>query len=297
VNDVSDVSDVPVFAARGLRFRYPGGDRDAVGGGDRNAAGGDRNAAGGDRDAVGGADLRVDAAEFVALLGPNGSGKSTLLRLLLGALQPYAGTVLFQGRPLGEWPRAELARRIGVVTQAEEMPFPLTVRELVAMGRYPHLGAWRREGPADRAAIRRALEWCGVAEFETRSVLELSGGERQRARLARALAQEARILVLDEPTAALDMAHEMALFEMMAGLSADGATIIAVTHNINVAARYARRLVLLDHGAIVADGAPDAVLTQPAVESVYQWPVAIRREDAAPQVVPLRSTPTRNRHA
>jgi iron complex transport system ATP-binding protein len=256
----------PVLQARDLGFRYPGAARDAVQG----------------------VNVEVDPGEFVALIGPNGSGKSTLLRLLLGALSPGTGSVQFCGRALGEWPREELARRVGVVTQFEEVPFPITVRELVAMGRYPYLGPWRREGHQDRAAVRQAMAWCGVEEFGGRSVLELSGGERQRARLARALAQQARTLVLDEPTASLDMAHEMALFEMMACLALDGVTIVLVTHNINVAARYAHRLVLLDRGAVVADGPPDAVLRQGAIESVYQWPVVIRREDAAPQVVPLR---------
>jgi iron complex transport system ATP-binding protein len=266
------VSDVPVFDARGLRFHY----------------------AGASRAAVDGVDLRVGAAEFVALIGPNGSGKSTLLRLLLGALQPGSGSVDFCGRPVRAWDREELARQVGVVTQSEEAPFPITVRDLVSMGRYPHLGAWRREGAADRAAVERAMEWCGVAGFAGRSVLELSGGERQRARLARALAQEARTLVLDEPTASLDMAHEMALFEMMSCLALDGATVVVVTHNINVAARYAHRLVLLDQGAVAAEGPPDAVLAQPVVEAVYHWPVAIRREGSAPQVVPLKQSQDRN---
>jgi iron complex transport system ATP-binding protein len=257
---------VMVFETRGLAFRYSGAARDAVAG----------------------VDLRVSEGEFVALLGPNGSGKSTLLRLLLGALRPAAGTVLVRGRPVQEWPRAELARLVGVLAQAEEIAFPLTVRELVAMGRYPHLGAWRREGEADRAAIAGALRRCQVQELADRSVLALSGGERQRARLARALAQEPRVLVLDEPTAALDIAHEMALFELLSGLARDGVTVLVVTHNINVAGRYARRLVLLDAGAVAASGAPADVLTRDMVEAVYRWPVAIRQEDGAPQVVPLR---------
>jgi iron complex transport system ATP-binding protein len=260
------VSDV--FTASAVSYRYPGAPTAAVRG----------------------VDLRVGEAEFVALLGPNGSGKSTLLRLLLGALAAEEGSILFGGRPLGEWPRQELARRIGVVTQAEELAFPLTVLELVSMGRYPHLGPWRREGERDRRAIERALAWCEVADLAGRSVLELSGGERQRARLARALAQEARTLVLDEPTASLDMAHEMTLFEMLAQLARDGVTVLAVTHNINIAARYAHRLVLLDHGRVVADGPAAAVLTRETIEAVYGWPVAIRREDAAPQVVPQRRT-------
>jgi iron complex transport system ATP-binding protein len=259
------VSDV-VFETRGVTFRYP------------RAA----------RAAVAGVDLRVAAGEFVALLGPNGSGKSTLLRVLLGALRPASGSVSFRGRPLDDWPRAALAREIGVITQAEEFAFPITVRELVAMGRYAHLGAWRRETMTDRNAIDDALARCEVAGLADRSVLELSGGERQRARLARALAQQPRTLVLDEPTASLDIAHEMALFEMLAELSRCAVSIIVVTHNINLAARYARRLVLLDDGRSVADGAPADVITRAVLERVYHWPVRIRTEDEAPQVVPLK---------
>jgi iron complex transport system ATP-binding protein len=255
-----------VFTAGGVSYRYPG----AV------------------RDAVSGVDLRVSAGEFVAVLGPNGSGKSTLLRVLLGALPASEGSVTFSGRDIDEWPRDGLARRIGVVTQAEELAFPLTVREMVSMGRYPHLGAWRRETERDQRAIDRALAWCEVTAMADRSVLELSGGERQRARLARALAQDADTLVLDEPTASLDMAHEMTLFEMLARLAAGGTTVLAVTHNLNIAARYAHRLVLLDRGSVVADGTAAVVLTREIIETVYGWPVAIRTEDAAPQVVPQK---------
>jgi iron complex transport system ATP-binding protein len=254
----------PVFETRRLAFRYP----DAP------------------RDAVAGIDLRVEDGEFLALLGPNGSGKSTFLRLLLGALRATAGDVLFRGRPLVEWRRDEIARRIGVVAQGEELAFPITVRELVAMGRYPHLGAWRREGSADRAAILGAMDRCGVADLGGRSVTELSGGERQRARLARALAQEPRVLVLDEPAAALDIAHEMSLFELLANLMDDGVTVVVVTHNINIAARYARRLVLLDGGRVVVEGPPALVLERSTLEAVYHWPVRLRLEDGAPQVVP-----------
>ncbi|CAN5611725.1 ABC transporter ATP-binding protein [soil metagenome] len=266
MNDL-DANDV-VFDAGSVVFRYPGSGRDAIDG----------------------VTLRIHAGDFVALLGPNGSGKSTLLRLLLGALRPRAGTVLFRGRDVAIWPRAELARDIGVVTQSEEMAFPLTVRELVAMGRYPHLGAWRREGAEDRAAIASALERCEVADLAARSILELSGGERQRARLARALAQQPRTFVLDEPTASLDIAHEMALFELLARLSADGATVVLVTHNINIAARYAARLILLDDGRIAAAGAPGDVLRREIVEGVYAWPVEIGEIDGAPQVVPMRGS-------
>ena len=260
------MSDATVFRMRSVSFRYPHGERQAVAG----------------------VDLDVTQGEMVALLGPNGSGKSTVLRLLLGALRADAGSVALFGRDVHAWQREDIARAVGVVTQAEEQAFPLTVRELVSMGRYPHLGAWRREGPADHAAIARALDRCGLTNLSHRSVLELSAGERQRARVARALAQEPRTMLLDEPSASLDIAHEMSLFELLAELRANGVTIAIVTHNINVAARYADRLVLLDRGTVAAAGSPPAVLTREIIEHVYQWPVAIRSEDGSPQVVPRR---------
>jgi iron complex transport system ATP-binding protein len=237
---------------------------------------------------------RVEASSVHAVIGPNGSGKSTLLRLLLGALRPSAGRVVFAGEEVRRWPRRELARRIGVVAQAEEIQFPITVRELVAMGRYPHLGPWRRAGREDEAAIERALQRCEVADLAHRSVATLSGGERQRARLARALAQEPATLVLDEPTASLDIAHEMTMFELLAALaSGDGATIVVVTHHLNLAARYADRLLLLDGGRAVADGPPRDVLTRDLIERTYDWPVNVVAhrgpgpDTGAPQVVPL----------
>jgi iron complex transport system ATP-binding protein len=262
----------PVFAAERLSFRYPGGQRDAI------------------------ADvsLAVAPGTLCALLGPNGSGKSTLMRLLLGVLRPHAGTVRFEGQPLRAWQRRELARRIGVVAQREESAFPMTVRELVGLGRYPYLGAWRRESDADRAAIARALERCEVADLARRSIATLSGGELQRVRIARALAQEPRTLVLDEPTASLDVAHEMAIFELLGALSArDGVTVVIVTHNINLAARYADALLLLDRGAAVAQGTPAAVLERERLEAVYGWPLRVHPyagpgpDTGAPQVVPV----------
>ena len=256
-----------IFDARAVTFRYP---RAAV-------------------DAVHGVDVQVAEGEMLALLGPNGSGKSTLLRVLLGAL-PHAGTVLFMGRAVREWARDEIARRVGVVTQGEDIAFPLTVRELVAMGRYPHLGAWRSESAADHAAVDRALEQCELTDLQQRAMTELSGGERQRARVARALAQQPRTLVLDEPAAALDIGHEMALLELLARLRSDGVTIVIATHNINLAARYADRLMLLHRGGVSAAGTPAQVLTRDVVERVYEWPVRITEHDAAPQVVPLRRT-------
>jgi len=271
----------PLLEARGVRFSYPGSTRPVV-------------------DDV---DVQVEAGSFHAVLGPNGSGKSTLLRLLLGALVPDRGVIRFAGRDIASWSRRELARRVGVVPQAEELAFPCTVRELVAMGRYPHLGAWRREAPADRRAIAHAMERCDVLELAERPLARLSGGERQRARIARALAQCPGTLVLDEPTAALDIRHEMEIFELLATLAVrDRVTVLLATHNLNLAARYADRLLLLEHGRIAAAGTPDDVLERACIERVYRWPVAITTYPGpgpgtgAPQVVPLagpheRTTP------
>ena len=237
--------------------------------------------------------LDVPAGATTAVLGPNGSGKSTLLRLLLGILAPGAGTVEFAGRPLAEWGRETLARAVGVVPQGEEAVFPVSVRELVAMGRYPHLGPWRREGDEDRRAVEEAMRRCDVVDLAARPVHTLSGGERQRARVARALAQQAATLALDEPTAALDVAHEMAIFELLSDLGHAGKTVLVVTHNLNLAARYADRLVLLHRGRVAAEGTPAEVLTRETVERVYGWPVEIvphpgpGPDAGAPQVVAL----------
>ena len=262
----------PVLEAAGLGYRYPGAPDDAV-------------------HAI---DLAIPEGALYAVIGPNGCGKTTLLRLLLGALRPDAGTVRFAGRDVGDWPRRELARRIGVVPQEEELVFPMAVRELVAMGRYPHLGPWRSEGPADREAIARALETCDVAGLAGRPFDTLSGGERQRVRVARALAQEPATLVLDEPTASLDIAHEMGIFELLRGLADQGVTVVLVTHNLNVAARFADRLLLLDRGRTAAQGTPDQVLRGDTLRTVYHWPLAVAPhpgpgpDEGAPQVIALR---------
>jgi iron complex transport system ATP-binding protein len=238
-------------------------------------------------------DLAVAEGSFYGILGPNGCGKTTLLRILLGALEPGRGAVAYRGRPVGAWPRRELARRVGVVPQLEPLVFPITVRELVAMGRYPHLGSWRSEGPGDREAVRRAMATCDIAGLEDRPVSTLSGGEQQRARLARALAQEPETLVLDEPTASLDIAHEMEIFELLRALSGRGVTVIVVTHNLNIAARYADRLLLLDRGRPAAEGGAAQVFTRETLERVYRWPLMVGAHTAgddagAPQIVPLR---------
>ena len=264
-----------IWRAEDIVFRYPGADRAAIDG----------------------ITLQVAAGASTALLGPNGSGKSTLLRLLLGVLRPERGEAWFGGRRLAQWGRAAIAREIGVVPQGEEAVFPVTVRELVAMGRYPHLGPWRREREADRQAVERAMRRSDVLAFAGRPLSTLSGGEKQRARLARALAQEPAALALDEPTAALDISHEMAMFELLRDLARAGTTVLLVTHNLNLAARYAGRLVLMDRGRVAAQGSPAEVLTRETVERVYGWPVRVLPhagpgpDAGAPQVVPLSGEP------
>jgi iron complex transport system ATP-binding protein len=217
--------------------------------------------------------LTIGAGLCTAVLGPNGSGKSTLFRVLLGACAPETGTVTCFGRPLSAWPRAELARTIGVVSQSEVETFPMTVRELVAMGRYPHLGPWKRERPGDVAAIDAAIARCDVARFADRWIGQLSAGERQRVRMARALAQVPQVLALDEPTASLDLAHEMAILQLVRALADSAVSVLLITHNLGLAGRYADRVLLLRDGYLVAEGSPIDVLTPDIVESVFGWPV------------------------
>ena len=248
-------------------------------------------------DALAGAELDAGPGEMVAILGPNGAGKSTLLRVLLGAIEPDRGTAEYEGLAAARWEAVERARRIGVLPQHEEPAFPVSVGELVAMGRYPHLGRWRRPGAADRTAVRSALERCRIDELAARPFATLSGGERQRTRLARALAQEPEALALDEPTAALDVAHEMEIWEILREEAARGRAVLLTTHHLNLASRYADRLVLLHHGRVVAAGRPEDVLVAEIVSAVYGWPVRIERldepdRDGASQVVPIRPPPT-----
>ncbi|MCU0635948.1 MAG: ABC transporter ATP-binding protein [Gemmatimonadaceae bacterium] len=237
--------------------------------------------------------LTVPRGAFTAVLGPNGAGKSTLLRALVGVQRPHGGTVHFDGRPLEAWTRRDLAQAIGVVPQEEELAFPIVVRDYVAMGRYPHLGAFTREGTVDIAAIDAALARADLQAFEGRLMQTLSGGERQRARVARALAQAPHAFALDEPTAALDVPHEMAIFELMRAEAEAGRTVLLVTHHLNLAARYADTIVLLREGRVHAVGAPRDVLTAPQVEAVFGWPVAVvphagpGPDIGAPQIVPL----------
>lgn len=252
---------------RNVRYRYPGAADDAVAG----------------------VSITVAPGQFHAVLGPNGSGKTTLVRLALGALAPHAGDAMIGDRPAHAWPRRELARIVGVVPQREDNLFPQRVRETVLLGRYPHLSLWGRERPDDHAAVQRALAACDVLMLADRWVWTLSGGEYQRVRVARALAQEPRLLVLDEPGISLDVRHEMGLFELMRSfVDRDGLGVLMITHHLNLAARYADSVLLLDGGRPAAAGAPADVLTRETVERVFAWPMLVQAVDGRPQMIPLR---------
>ncbi|MBL0937982.1 MAG: ABC transporter ATP-binding protein [Gemmatimonadaceae bacterium] len=232
--------------------------------------------------------LEIPRGLLTTIIGPNGAGKSTLMQLLLGVLRADRGHIVFNGRDIATWSRRDLALAVAVVPQGEAEPL-YSVRDTVAMGRYPHRGPWEREREQDIEAIERAMQQCDVTRFADRYVNTLSGGERQRVRVARALAQESPIVVLDEPTTYLDIRHEMALFEQVARMREQGLTAVLVTHNLNLAARYADRMVLLADGGIAAQGTADEVLTAASISAVYEWPVEIEtHRSGAPQVVPQR---------
>lgn len=212
-----------------------------------------------------GADLSLGAGEMVALLGRNGSGKTTLLRVLAGTLTPSAGTVRLFGRAIESWSRAEIARRVAVLPQSTELPTGFTVAELVALGRIPHGRSWFGADVADGEAVTAALRDADAGGLAARPVAQLSGGERQRVLVAMALAQEPELLLLDEPTLHLDVAHQLALVRMLERLRATRSlTVLAVLHDLNLAAAFADRSVILDGGRLVdAGGGGDPI--DPAV--------------------------------
>lgn len=241
------------------------------------------------RPALDGADCRVAPGELVAVVGPNGSGKTSLTRALLGVVRPTSGEVRLDGVPIGEWDRRSLARAVGVVLQREETPFPIRVAEAVMMGRYARIGALEAPRAEDRAAVQEALARCDAWSLRDRQVDTLSGGEWQRVRMARALAQEPALLVLDEPSAALDLRHEMELFELIGDLVSGGIGALVVSHHLNVAARFASSIVLLSEGRVAAHGPAVDVLRPEVLATVFEWPVSVAiAPDGRPQVLPLR---------
>jgi len=245
--------------------------------------------------AVRGISLAAAAGRVTAVVGPNGSGKSTLVRALLGRLAPERGTITIDGRPLDAFTRREVAAAVAVVPQREEPAFPLAARDFIALGRYPHGSAFSGATAEDRDAIARAIVRTDVTALADRRTDELSGGEWQRVRIARALAQGGRALVLDEPTTFLDVAHEMAVFELLDALAREGQCVLLVSHQLNLVARFADHIVLLHHGNVAAAGTPAEVMRGDVLERVYEWPLVVTRDPAvgAPVLVPLRGRGTR----
>jgi len=236
-------------------------------------------------------DFTIAGKEFIGVLGPNGSGKSTLLRLLDGLLTPQEGRVLLDGIPVHTLKRREVARRIAVVPQHYSGIFAFSAREIVLMGRSPHLRNWSFEEERDYAVVQRVMEQTDTLDLAARPLDQLSGGERQRVLIARALAQEPQLLLLDEPTAFLDIRHQVEILSLLKTCNRnEGLTVVAVTHDINLASLYCDRIILLDRGVMHDDGLPEAVLTAENIEAVYGTPVlTIRHELTGRPVVAPRT--------
>jgi iron complex transport system ATP-binding protein len=244
----------------------------------------------GDRPALAGVSLAAHAGEMVGLLGPNGAGKSTLLRLVAGLLEPSSGQVRLCGFDPHAAPRRAVARACALVPQEPQAPWPFTVRQAVMMGRAPHQGLLAIPNRLDHGAVDGALAACDLLSIAGRRLDALSGGERRRVFFARALAQEPRVLLLDEPTAFLDLAHQVGAMEMAQVAARGGLCVVAVLHDLNLAAAACDRLLVLWRGRVVAEGPPAEVLTERRVEEVWGVPVW-RGENGvtgAPVVLPAR---------
>jgi len=228
--------------------------------------------------ALDGVDLSARRGELVGVLGPNGSGKSTLVRILGGALAHYEGSAAFEGRELRDIPRRELARALGVVQQEPGFSFPFTALEIVLMGRHPHLAGTAFESPQDLEIARAALERCGAAAFAGRPIDELSSGERQRVVFARALAQQARFLLLDEPASFLDVRHQVGLYDVVREMVEDGGCgAITVLHDLNLAAEYCDRIYLLRGGRVEAAVTTEEVFTYANLKRVFDTEIYVER--------------------
>jgi iron complex transport system ATP-binding protein len=229
----------------------------------------------GDATLLAGASAQVDSGEVVAIVGPNGAGKSTLLSVMAGDLPPSAGSVRLGGEDLAGLSIEELSRRRAVLTQDLPSRIPFTIEELVALGRHPHRRDAANSDEVDRMTIERAIAAVELTGWERRTVATLSGGERLRAHLARVLAQETPVILLDEPTASLDVAHQEQVFSLAQSMAEEGRATAIVVHDLNAAARYADRILLLDSGHVRADGAPHDVLREELLSEVYRHPVRV----------------------
>ena len=237
----------------------------------------------GERTVIDGVSLALAAGQAVALVGPNAAGKSTLVRALAGLLPAESGGVWLRGKPLAAWTRSALAREVALVAAEDEGASALAVEDRVALGRYPHLGPFRPPGPEDRQAIGRALRMTGIEPLARRRVGRLSAGERQLAALARGLAQEPGVLLLDEPAAHLDVRHQLELFRILDEVRAAGVAVLAVVHDLQRAAAWAERMLLLADGRIAGDGPPRDVLASEACARAFGVSVRAHAVPGLPQ--------------
>lgn len=235
--------------------------------------------------------LVAEPGRITAVVGPNGSGKSSLVRTLLRRVPLMHGCIRLAGADIAGLDARALAQHVAIVPQREEPVMPLSVKEFVMLGRHPRRGAFGGPSVGDRQHVERALERAGIADASHRTTDSLSGGEWQRVRLARALAQDTSVIVLDEPTTFLDIAHEMAVFELVDELAREGRTVLLVSHQLNLVARFADHIVLLHQGQVAAAGACDDVMRGDILEAVYDWPLVVTRDPAvgAPALLPLRA--------
>ena len=239
--------------------------------------------------------LEAEEGQFIGILGPNGSGKTTLLNVIDGIIKPQEGEIWINGTSSNKLKRENLAKIIAVVPQESLMIFPFTVQEVVLMGRAPHLGKWRFEGETDFKIARQAMEMTDTISLMSRSMNALSAGERQRVLIARALAQQPRIMLLDEPTAFLDIKHQIDFFDLIKALNKNQTlTVIGVTHDINLASLYCDRIILLRDGHIHCMGSPEEAIAESHIKEVYETNVAVDRNPVTgqPRVTLLSSHPS-----
>lgn len=232
-------------------------------------------------DIISNIDLKIQAGELVGLIGPNGAGKSTLMRLLLGYLKPDRGNVLIKGKNLDSMKDRQRAAELSYMGQQSPLSFPFTAIEIVEMGAFPVLGLGRVPGKKERNAALEAMSYIGISKLADRNFMTLSGGEQQLALFARCLLQDSSILLLDEPTANLDLGHEAQLLSMARELCTEGKTVLAALHNLNSAAEYCDRLILMAKAEIVATGRPEEVLREDILQKHYHTPVQIGRNESS----------------